>query len=397
MPLFMSQVILKSGHVQPVWAGHPWVFPQGIAKVRGKPEHGDEVEVHDAKGQPMGRGLFSENSPIAVRIFSANPEEHLSRSLIVDRLRVAQAKRAAAGLPQQDGVRTNGYRLFHGEGDGLPGLIVDRFDDVLVMQIGTCGMAMRRDAILDALEEVMAPRAILEKTTERAATQEKFELRNGLARGQEVTELVVAELGVEYRLPLAELTQKTGFYFDQRPLRARIAELSSGRRVLDTYSFIGPIGFAAKRGGATEVVCVDSSASAIELGAQIAHANGLSVEFRKGKALEVLSEQQANWDLVIADPPKLAQSRSGLEKAMRAFRKIAEESVRATAPSGLVVLSSCSAALGITQVERCLALGARDAGRKVSVIERVFQGADHPFPPAFPEGLYLSTAIAYVE
>src|SRR5690606_35911948 len=147
MSLFMSQVILKSGHVQPVWAGHPWVFPQGIAKLRGKPEHGDEVEVHDAKGQPMGRGLYSENSPIAVRIFSVNPEEHLTRSLITSRLRVAQAKRVAAGLPQKDGLVTNGYRLFHGEGDGLPGLIVDQFDDVLVVQIGTCGMAKRRDAI----------------------------------------------------------------------------------------------------------------------------------------------------------------------------------------------------------------------------------------------------------
>jgi 23S rRNA (cytosine1962-C5)-methyltransferase len=365
--------------------------------MRGKPEHGDEVEVHDAKGQPMGRGLFSEKSPIAVRIFSTDPTEHLDRALIVRRFQVAEAKRSTAGLPDHIGLLTNGYRLFHGEGDGLPGLIVDKFDDVLVVQIGTFGMARRRDAILDALEEVFSPRAILEKTTERAASQERFDLKNGVVRGPEISELVTTELGVEYRLPLSELTQKTGFYFDQRPLRARIAALAKGRRVLDTYSFIGPIGFAAIRGGASEVVCVDSSAPAMELGAKIAAENGLRVEFRKGKALDVLGEQAANWDLVVADPPKLAQSRSGLEKAMRAFRRIAEASVRATAPGGIVVLSSCSAALGITQVERCLALGARDAGRKVSVIERVFQGADHPVPPAFPEGLYLSTAIAYVE
>lgn len=391
----MSQVILKGGHVQPVWAGHPWVFPQGIDKLRGKPAHGDEVEVLDARGQAMGRGLYSEGSPIAVRLFTTKVDEHLDRSLLEARFRQAEAKRQAAGISLSEA--TTGYRLFHGEGDGLPGLIVDRFNDVLVMQLGTYGMAKRRAAIVEALKSVFSPRAIIEQTAERLASQEKFELQNGLLDGEEIEELAFRELGTEYRLPLSESTQKTGFYFDQRPLRARIEQLSAGKRVLDTYCFIGPIGFAAVRGGAKDVLCVDSSARSLERGAAVASENTYDLRFEKAKALEFLAQQDANWDVVIADPPKLAQSRRGLDKAMRAFRKISAESVRATAPGGLVVLSSCSAALGIAQVERCLALGARDAGRQVSVIERVFQGADHPVRPAFPEGQYLSTAIAYVE
>ncbi len=379
--------------MQPVWAGHPWVFPQGIERREGKIEHGDEVVVLDARGNAMGRGLFADKSPIAVRLFTTNPEEELNVDCMVHRLEASVRLRAAVGLPMQP--QTSGYRAFHGEGDGLPGLIVDRFDDVLVVQLGTAGMARRRKEILSALWDVFAPRTIIERTSERVALAERFDAQSGVVLGEPLEELSASELGIRYRIPLY-LSQKTGFYFDQRPLRRRIEELSSGRTVLDTYSFVGAIGLAAARGGARSVLCIDSSAPAVELGAQLALDNQLRVDFARVKALTFFEQTPKKYDLVIADPPKLAQSRSGRDKAMRAFRKICSGAVSATDSDGIVVVSSCSSALGIDQVERCLALGAGDAGRRVAVFDRVFQGQDHPVPPAFPEGRYLSTALAYV-
>lgn len=388
----MSQVILKAGHVQPVWAGHPWVFPQGIEKVRGKLEHGDEVDVLDAKGNTLGRGTYAKNSAIAVRIYTRDGAP-LGRDLFKARLQAAAQMRAHLGLPDS---RTTGYRVFHGEGDGLPGLIVDRFDDVLVMQLGTAGLARQREAILDALQEVHQPRSIVERTSERVAESEAFAGIRGVVRGDDPIELRMRELGIDYVIA-EQVSQKTGYYFDQRPLRARLELLSAGRTVLDTYCFVGSIGLLAKRAGATRVVCVDSSGPALAAGARIADQNGLEVQFCQAKVQDYLHGPGELFDLVIADPPKLAQSRAGLKKAMFAFRAVAAAAVRRTAPGGLVVLSSCSAALGIEEVERCLALGAADAARRVTVLERLFQGPDHPVPPAFPEGRYLSTALAWVD
>ena len=147
--------MLKSGHVQPLWAGHPWVFPQGIAKSFGKLERGDEVEVQDAQGHFIGRGLYSENSAIAVRLFSREKEDRLNRDLIEARLRQALAVRQACSVVSPAPKATDSFRVLHGEGDNLPGLVVDKFGDVLVMQLGTAGMARRREAILDALENAL--------------------------------------------------------------------------------------------------------------------------------------------------------------------------------------------------------------------------------------------------
>jgi 23S rRNA (cytosine1962-C5)-methyltransferase len=394
----VSQVILKAGHVQPVWAGHPWIYPQGIAEFRGNPNHGDEVEVRDSMGNSMGRGFFSKGSAIAVRLFTSDPERGFDEALMVDKFLAALDLRKKIGLLADAAgqMRTNAYRAFHGEGDGLPGLIVDRFDDVLVIQLGTAGLFRRRALILDALQRVFAPRAIFDRTSEKTAAREGFQACSGLAFGGSVPHLSVLERGLLFEIPLT-LGQKTGFYFDQRPLRARIEELSRGKKVLDCYCFVGATGLFAKRGGASEVLCVDSSASAIEAGQAMARQNSLEVSFKKAKAPEFLASEERSWDIVIADPPKLAQSRAAQPRAMKAFRRISAAAVRATRPGGLVVLSSCSAALGIAEVERCLALGARDVSRRSVVVERLFQGGDHPVHPAFPEGRYLSSVIAYVE
>lgn len=389
----MTQVILKPGHVQPVWAGHPWVYAQGIATIRGSATHGGEVQVRDARDNVLGRGLYSEGSSIAVRLYTREPERPFDRSLVEERLRSALARRARVGLPAPG---TTGFRVVHGEGDGLPGLIVDLYGSTAVLQLGTAGMALRRDTILDAIAQVLAPRAILDRTTAAAGKSDRFTPTPGLARGEALEALEFEERGLRWSIPLG-LAQKTGYYFDQRPLRARIEEFARGRRVLDAYSFVGSIGMAAARGGASEVLCVDSSAPALEVASQHAAANGLTLRVERGDAVDVLGRFDREWDLVVSDPPKLATTRAGRERALKALRRVARASVQATRPGGLVSLSSCSAALGQRELERALALGARDLGRNTCILERLFQGPDHPVPAAFPEGLYLTTLIAEVE
>lgn len=393
----MGAVIVKAGHVQPVWAGHPWVFAQAIQRVEGGVTAGDDVEVLDPRGNSLGRGLYSPGSAIPVRLYTRDRERPVDDALFVERIGKAVERRRAIGFPAED---TNAFRLIHAEGDDLPGLIVDKLGDSLSFQIGTIGVKRRETAILNALSRLGA-RALVDRTTERAAQSEGFQPSKGVVAGDKTLDAFeFVERGVKFRIPL-ELGQKTGFYLDQRPLRARIQELARGRRVLDAYSYVGAIALAAARGGAASVEAVDNSALAIEVGAECAALNGLAdrVRFERGDASEILGHtgRKGGLDLVICDPPKLAPSRAARGRALDAMRRLAGAGVRATTPGGLLVLCSCSAAIGFAELTRALALGARDVGARATVLERYTQGADHPVPAAFPEGLYLSSLIAQIE
>lgn len=390
-----ARITLKPGHIQPVWAGHPWVFAQAVAKIDGAPEPGDEVVVCDTKGDALGRGLYSPRSAIQVRLFTRDPERALDAAFFERRVRRALERRRAQQLPCAD---TTGFRAVHAEGDGLPGLVVDVFGDALAVQWGTVGLARRADLLLDVLERVLSPRAIVERTSLDIARREGFSPGSGVLRGDTSTpSLRFLERGLTYEVPLS-LAQKTGFYFDQRPLRARVEALSPGRRVLDTYCFVGSIALAAARGGAATVVGVDSSGPALEVAAHIARCNALEQQVRyvEADALAELERAARGFDLVVCDPPKLAPNRSAASKAAGRMRRLSAAASRALSDGGLLVLSSCSAALGHAELARALALGARDAGREAIILERLFQGADHPVPAAFPEGLYLSSIIAMV-
>ncbi|MEY4550579.1 MAG: hypothetical protein RL685_6774 [Pseudomonadota bacterium] len=388
----LPRLILARGHVQPLWAGHPWVFAQAVARWEGKPGAGDEVLVCDAHGAPLGRALHSPGSAIVARLFTRGADCPIDIALFEQRLRQAIERRQRSQLPSGE---TTGYRLVHAEGDDLPGLIVDRMDDVLCVQWGSVGLAQRSEQILDLLERLLAPRAIVDRSSQRAAQQEGFTIQAGVRRGDpQLAALTFQERGMRYRIPLA-IGQKTGFYFDQRPLRERVERLSRGQRVLDAYCFTGSLALSAARGGASEVVAIDSSGPALAAAAEMAAMNQLNdrVRWIEGDAPSELA-RHTNFDLVICDPPKLAPGRGARGRAGEAMRRIAAAAHRATRPGGLVVLSSCSAALGPAELMRALALGARDAARRSVVWERLSQGPDHPVPAAFPEGLYLSTVIA---
>jgi 23S rRNA (cytosine1962-C5)-methyltransferase len=391
----MPIVRLKPGHVQPVWMGHPWVYAQAVDRVEGGATAGDEVSVVDPRGNLLGRGFYSPGSAIPVRLLVRDEKTRLDASFFHARLERALALRASLGLPSE---QTTGFRLVHAEGDGLPGLIVDRFGDVVSIQLGTIGMKQREALVHEALWTLLRPRAIVDRTSAQTAKTEGFTPASGVVRGEEVRALEIVERGLRFHLPL-ELGQKTGFYFDQRSLRARVEQLAHGKRVLDAYSFVGAFALAAARGGAREVVAVDESALALEVGAECAAANGLGdrVKFVKEDARRALTEAKGTFELVIADPPRLAPNRGARDQALLAYAKLAENACRAVRPGGFVVFCSCSAAVDLAALTRTLAQGATRANVDATVLERWFQGADHPVPAAFGEGLYLKAVIAHVD
>jgi len=391
----MPTVRLKPGHVQPVWSGHPWVYAQAVDRVEGGAIAGDEVSVVDPRGNLLGRGFYSPGSAIPVRILVRDEKTHLDASFFRSRLERAVAHRSALGLPSE---QTSGFRQVHAEGDGLPGLIVDRFGDVLSIQIGTIGMKQREALVHEALASVIAPRSIVDRTSAQIAKTEGFDASSGVVRGDDVRAFEFVERGLRFRVPL-ELGQKTGFYFDQRSLRARVEQLAHGKRVLDAYCFVGAFGIAAARGAAREVVAVDGSALALEVGAECAAMNGVGdrVKFVKADARRALTEARGAFDLVVVDPPRLAPTRTAREQALVAYARLAENACRATRPGGLLVICSCSAAVDLAALTRALATGATRVNTEATVLERWFQGADHPVPAAFGEGLYLKALIARVD
>ena len=393
----MGRIRLRTGHVQPVWAGHPWVYAQAIDVVEGGPVRGDEVEVVDPRGNFLGRGFYTPGSSIPVRLLVRDQTTRIDLDLFRARIRRAVHLRTSVGLPSKG---TSGYRLVHAEGDGLPGLIVDHFGDSLVVQFSTFGMKAREGSILEALTAELAPKTIIDRSPASAAKIENFVPGSGVIHGEPTSFLAFEEREIAYRLPL-DLGQKTGFYFDQRVLRGRVEQLAHGRRVLDAYSYVGSFALAAARGGAQHVTAVDDSAVAIEVGAEIALANGFAdrIAFTKADARRFLQnahEAGGRYDLVIVDPPRFAPSRGARDQALVAYAKTAEMACRAVEPEGLLVICSCSAAVDINMLTRALASGALRANVQATVLERWFQGADHPVLAAFPEGLYLKALIARI-
>jgi 23S rRNA (cytosine1962-C5)-methyltransferase len=397
----MPIVTLKPGHVRPVWSGHPWIFAQAIARIEGGAVAGDEVTVVDPHGTVLGRGLYTPRSAIPVRLFTRD-DTPIDGAVFRRRIERAIAHRRELGLPSVvPGHETDAYRLVHAEGDGLPSLTIDIFADVAVVQLNTIGVKQREGVVFDALQATLAPRAIIDRTPATQAKMEGFEPSVGVVRGdQTVDALRFQERGLRYEIPLS-LTQKTGFYFDQRALRARIEQLARGRRVLDAYSFVGSFAMAAARGGATEVIAVDESAVAIEVGAECARRNGLGDRIKHVREDARRAFQDAStrggFDLVICDPPKLAPSRGAKDGALNAYKNLASAACRATRPGGILVFCSCSSAVSLDDLTRALAVGAREARMQAVVFDRHFQGGDHPVPAAFPEGLYLKAVIARVE
>ncbi|MBL8683246.1 MAG: class I SAM-dependent rRNA methyltransferase [Myxococcales bacterium] len=399
----MPTVHLRPGHVQPVWTGHPWVFAQAIAKVDGPAPAGSAVDVLDPRGNFLGRGFFSPESAIPVRIVTRKHDEPLDDALLDQRVKAAvELRRAVLDLPNRE---TDGYRLIHAEGDGLPGLIVDAYGPVLAAQFLTIGMKKHSESLLRSLVAHTGATTVIEVASPRHQKIEGFEVREGPVFGPTVERLVFRERGFTWSIQPPGAPggggQKTGYYFDQRETRAAVEQLARGRRVLDLYSYVGGFSLASARGGATDVLAVDSSQFALDCAATTAEGAGFreKIRFQRGDARKVmaqLAEDNQRFDLVVLDPPKLAMGAKDLDEARGMYRKLNALACKLVAPGGLLVSCSCSQAMTGGEFLRVIATGARDVQRDATVLRLLGQPPDHLVPAAFPEGRYLKCVVARV-
>lgn len=391
----MARALLKRGRAKPLWHGHPWVFSEAIARVEGDPQDGEVVDVADDEGRLIGRGFFSGRSQIRVRMITRG-DAPADDALLCRRLAEAVRLRAhVLGLPNAD---TDGYRLVHGEGDRLPGLVVDRYGDLLAVQFLSAGMKRREESLLGALEDLLRPRAIAEIAAPEVQRLEGFEAQTRIVRGEAPSGTwTIRENGIRFAVDVLG-GQKTGHYFDQRENRRAVAALATGRRVLDAYAYTGGFALAAARAGASQVVAVDSSERACALARDNAAHNGLAVDVVHEDVARYLREAARagdRFDLVVLDPPKFAPRAETTGDALRAYRAV-NAAALALLWGGILATASCSRRVGEAELGRALTEAAKDAGRTVQVLEVRSQGPDHPWLAACPESRYLTLFLCLV-
>ncbi|MEZ4405377.1 MAG: class I SAM-dependent methyltransferase [Polyangiales bacterium] len=385
-----ATVYLRPGHVQPVWMGHPWVYAQAIGRIEGDAEHGDEVEVRDPRGNTLGRGYYSPGSAIPVRLLTRDAGQRLDGAFLSRRIgEAARWRRELLGLPSE---HTTALRVVNSEGDGLPGLIVDRFGDAACAQLLTAGMKRREGFVFEALRSHLGVRRIYEVASAKHQALEGVEATEGLRWSADGSDgpLRFRENGIDIEVTAPGDEgggQKTGYYLDQRDNRAMIAALSKGARVLDLYTHTGGFALAALKAGAKEVVGVDSSAPAIASARAIASANGLSAaRFIKGDARKVLGDHDAAGPLRRRGvrPAQARRPREGGYDAFQHYRRtnaLAAARVEDRWPLPHLLV------LGERDRRRAPARGgggARDAGRDLIVLRTT--GAKRGRPPV-PRGL----------
>jgi 23S rRNA (cytosine1962-C5)-methyltransferase len=387
-----AKIVLRQGRARPLWFGHPWVYANAIDRIEGTAEPGASVSLVDHDGRFIGRGLYNPRSQIPVRLLTRQ-DERIDAAFFRRQLDTARALRARLGLPS---ASTTAYRLVNSEGDDLPGLVIDVFGDAAVVQITTLGMAQRRADIFDALEEAIKPATLYEVAAASYADLEGFSAQTRVARGESRQRVACLEDGIKLEAePLSG--QKTGLFVDQRPNRIRVGQLARGARVLDVYSYAGGFALQAARGGAKEVTAVDSSAKAVARIEAHAAANELAVRSVEADAFRFLETATPRaYDLVVVDPPKFARARKDLDAARKGYERLNALALNACAPGAILVTCSCSQNVEPEEFERILAAGAKQAGRRVRILERSGTGPDHPLPPAFTEGQYLKVLFVHV-
>ena len=390
-------IVLKVGRDKSIKRRHPWVFSGGIEKVLGDPQSGDTVLVRSAEGQQLGLAAYSPESQIRGRMWSFDAAATIDATFMRARIKGALQLRENLPLAQ----KTNAMRLVHGESDGLPGLIVDRYADVLVAQFLSAGMERWREAILDALVELTKCEAVFERSDAEVRTLEGLPERAGFVRGNsDAARCAISENGLVFRVDVAA-GQKTGFFLDQRANRLRIKELSAGRDVLDCFCYTGGFAISSLAGGAREVSAIDSSGSAIAVARENLKANALDASrlvFKEADVFVYLRELRnrgEKFDLIILDPPKFAPTAAQVENASRAYKDINLLALKLLAPGGLLATFSCSGGISPDLFQKIVAGAALDAGADAKIIERFGPAADHPVALEFPEGDYLKGLLVY--
>ncbi|MBS0652743.1 MAG: class I SAM-dependent rRNA methyltransferase [Verrucomicrobia bacterium] len=387
-----KEVVLKPGKEKSLLKRHPWVFSGAIASLPSI-ENGEVLSVLSSSGEFLAKGYFHGQNSISGRVltFSDQPVEEA----INDAIDRAIALRRAFFAGQE----TNCFRLINAEGDGIPGLIVDKYDRILVVQINTCGIERLKSQIVQMLVEKCAPEAIYEKSTSSARRQEGLADSQGWVYSKHSGELVVRENGAQFQISL-EKGQKTGFFLDQREMRKKIEELSRGKRVLNCFSYSGGFSIYALRAGAAHVTSVDCSADALALAHKNTSLNQINPnihEIVEADVFDFLRKTSDRYDLIILDPPAFAKKRGDQNSACAGYKEInrlAFELLK-RCPSNLPLLLTCSCSHFIDEglFQNVVFQAAIDAGSDAQILSKHIQAPDHPISLAHPEGEYLKSLL----
>jgi 23S rRNA (cytosine1962-C5)-methyltransferase len=380
---------LKPGREKSLRRRHPWIFSGAVEKADGKA--GDTLEVRAAGGTPVALAAYSPKSQIRARVWTFDCSQTVDKAFLREKIRAAIRLREQLSASRH----TNAVRLVHGESDGMPGLVVDRYADVLVAQFLAAGVERWREAILDLLVELTGCEAVFERSDAEVRKLEGLQPRTGFVRGNRTAaRCPIIEHGLNFRVDV-EQGQKTGFFLDQRENRQRVRALAAGRDVLDGFSYTGGFAISALAGGAKRVSAVESSADAIQIARENLAANPLDagkLEFVQAdvfKHLRVLRDAGARYDLIVLDPPKLAPTAAHAKNAARAYKDVNLLAFKLLAPGGLLATFSCSGGVPADLFQSIVAGAALDAGAEAKIIERFAAAADHPVALEFPEGEYL--------
>jgi len=386
----MAVVQLARGRHRRVQEGHPWIFRGEVEEVRGEFTPGGVVTVVDFRGRFLGKGYINPASQILVRMLT-DRDEPVDRAFFRRRLERAWAYRQRL-LPDVEACR-----VVFGEADFLPGLIVDKFGDVLVVQTLALGIDRWLPDIVDILDDLLHPRGIYERNDVPVRRLEGLEERKGYLRGEFDPHLTIQENGLEIAVDVAA-GQKTGYFLDQRENRRAVRPYAAGGRVLDCFCNVGGFALNAAAGGAREVIAVDSSEEAVAAARLNAERNGLSdrIRFVVGNAFDVLRQMEANqerFDLIVLDPPAFAKNRAALEGAVRGYKEINLRALRMLPEGGFLVTCSCSYHMTPDVFKAVVADAARDSHRRLRLVEERAQAVDHPIVVGYDESHYLKCLI----
>lgn len=386
------RVTLKPGRDFSVRAGHPWIFSGAIAGIEGEGGAGTIVAVHTADGRILGHGMWNPTTSIAVRMLSRGPQP-VDAAFVRDRIAAALDLRSLV-------TGTDAMRLVNGEGDGLPGLVVDRYADYAVCQFLTAGADGLKPWVVDALTTALSLRGVYERSEGNVRTAEGLGRVVGVLAGDEPPpELVIDESGRRHVVDVRG-GQKTGFFLDQRPNRDLVAGLARDRRVLNLFAYSGGFSIAAAQGGAPHVTSVDSSATALALAEAAWRLNDLAPErgaFVRADVFEYLRGNLPPADLVVLDPPPFARRRADRERATAGYKDVNLRAMRVAAPGALLLTFSCSQHVDVETFESAVGAAAMDAGRTCRLLARLGPGIDHPQALAHGEGRYLKGLLLRVD
>lgn len=390
-------ILLKAGREKSLLRRHPWIFSGAIERVDGAPASGDTLPVRDDAGNFLAWAACNPDSQISARVWSFRETENVDAEFFRNKISSALAARIGLNLAHN----SNGMRLIHAESDGLPGLVVDRYGDVLVMQIGSAGPERWRDTIADLLQELCAPVCIYERSDSDSRGLEGLEPRNGVLRGTLPDNVEVVENGLRFNVDVAA-GQKTGFYLDQRDNRALTETLAHDKDVLNCFCYTGGFSLYALRGGAKSVLSIDASGDALRIAEENLALNKLDsshVEWLEAdvfQALRTLRDQNRKFDLIILDPPKFAPTAAFAEKAARGYKDINLLGFKLLRPGGLLFTYSCSGGISEDLFQKIVAGAALDAGVDAQIVHHLHASADHPVLLSFPEGAYLKGLVLRV-